>query len=221
MRIRAFPYKEKHNALSAWNGHAGGVALTLHPLPAQASFRREKEHDFKNALKEENRIAASPAWLGVYRRLFPGMVNFEIAPVGSVAQKRGVDRIVHLSDGSKVTVQEKYRLYRGPEDILIEYRHIGADGRGWPGWITHTSADYLFMAWLRARHAVLWRMSDVTAVWDTFGPLWQRRFGLKTARNTGYESLNVAISRNEFCRVAAPVSEVAIPEVLTLIGRSV
>jgi hypothetical protein len=113
-------------------------------------------------------------------------------PRGSAAQKAGVDRLLHLGDGSRVTVQEKTR-YAARPDLLIEYRHEDATGRTWPGWIRHTSADLLVYLVRPTGTAHVWSMDTLRRAWTACGEAWKRQYGVRRSINGNYLSLNVPV----------------------------
>ena len=152
-----------------------------------------KTHDWVRDLAHENAEAGAPWWPLVYRALWPSFQSLEIAPRGSEAQRAGIDRVVRFPDGRVLSIQEKTRRLDRP-DLLIEVRHVAADGRTWPGWIEHTSADYLLCLWKPSGVVRLWGMAALRRAWMVNRARWLRTCRTFEAHNAGgYKSVNVAV----------------------------
>ena len=145
-------------------------------------------HSFTNDLAVENREASALFWTIAYNRLFGGIRGQAIAPKGSAEQKAGIDRWVTLASGETVSVQEKTRK-RQVRDLLLELRHVAADGRTWAGWANQDGkADFLLYVSKTDGECRLWRTADLQRVLrrNYFG--WQKRFPIRCSRNRGYET---------------------------------
>ena len=151
-----------------------------------------KTHDWVRDLAHENAEAGAPWWPLVYRALWPSFQSLEIAPRGSEAQRAGIDRVVRFPDGRRVTIQEKTRRLDRP-DLLIEVRHVAADGRTWPGWIEHTSADCLVYVVKASGVVRVWDMPALRRLWAINRARWLRTCRTFEAHNQGYRTFNVAV----------------------------
>lgn len=89
-------------------------------------------HDFKERLAWSQSFADEPFWEACYALAFPDMVGCFACPKDSESQRKGVDRLIHLSNGRTLYVDEKKR---GKEygDILLEF--VSNDRTGTLGWV--------------------------------------------------------------------------------------
>ena len=103
-------------------------------------------HNFDASLKQSMDDANDPFWHRAYNVLWPNqIVRLEkVLDIGR--QKRQVDRIVHLKDGSNVLFEEKMRHKHYGADVLVEYWSSKEDDT--PGWAVKegTLAEYLIYA---------------------------------------------------------------------------
>lgn len=171
---------------------------------------RHGKHSFLRSLTIESKIAAHMAWPAIYRGIFGPCMCMQVVQ-GSDMQRAGIDRVISRSRRERLRIQEKFRLSRRPYDVLIETGHVADSGRRWPGWIDMTEAEFLFMAWIKARYAILWDMGDFRGAWRIFGNVWTERYGVRLCQNTGYRSENVPIPISVFCDVAEPLKVATWP----------
>lgn len=76
-------------------------------------------------------FADEPAWGEYYSRVFPNLAYTAKVSKDGVMQRSGIDRVVHLSNGHILTVDEKKR--RGSwTDVLVEqWSDLERKKRGW------------------------------------------------------------------------------------------
>lgn len=146
-------------------------------------------HEFKKDLKfstEQEEFLAE-----IYQGYFNNMINSEFV-IDLDMQKSGIDRIIHLSNGKTVTVDEKIRRIENTTDILLEY--VSNNATGALGWIEKDSAvDYICYIWLPAKKAVLLPFFLLRKAWLTNKEQWLSEYKTYKAYNQNYHSLNVAI----------------------------
>jgi hypothetical protein len=153
-------------------------------------------HNFEADLAAENSESTALFWSICYARLFPGICGQRIAPKGSAEQRAGIDRFITLASGETVSIQEKTRK-RTRRDLLIELRHVAADGRTWAGWLSECKANYLLYVFRDTGECRLWTVQELrhAALINHFR--WQRIFRVRIAKNKGYESINVPVPFSE------------------------
>lgn len=133
-------------------------------------------------------------WLAVYRKAFPTMTRCEIC-TDTTRQRQGIDRVLTLSNGRTVNVDEKKRAQEYG-DILLEY--VSALEYKTPGWIEKDLAiDYLAYAFMRSHRCYLFPWPMLHRAWVQYGQAWKDKYGKVTAKTkTGgstYQTLSVPV----------------------------
>lgn len=132
-----------------------------------------------------------PFWDAVYKKAFPNMVGHLPTPGDNEAQRRGVDRIIQLTNGKTLYVDEKKRRQSYP-DFFLEF--ISVDRTGAPGWIEKDLAiDFLAYAFIDTRRAYLLPWEPLRRAWRHFGEEWKARYGVRTVANSTYNTVGVCV----------------------------
>lgn len=151
-------------------------------------------HDFKEMLAFSEQASDEPFWDAVYRKAFPGMVNHMLASGDTESQRMGIDRVIILSNGQVLKVDEKKRTKVYP-DILLEY--ISVDKTGAPGWIEKDLAiDYLAYAFMQNRKVYLFPWLLLRRAWYHFKDKWIETYPKIVANNSNYKTISVAVPIN-------------------------
>jgi hypothetical protein len=104
-------------------------------------------HKFSETLAFSHSCADLPVWRSIYSSLFPTLIGMEDMRHTGLHQKRGIDRILTLSNGKQITVDEKVRRKAYP-DILLEYVSVRRHGRrDVPGWVCNPDYDCDYIAY--------------------------------------------------------------------------
>lgn len=118
--------------------------------------------------------ADDPMWFRIYSLLYGWNVTIERV-TDRAAQRRGIDRIVVLPSGRRLSSQEKHRPTRSLLDVAIEVKHVHSDGYERPGWIVQPSdADLFIYACSQDWRAFACRASRLKAAWAGHAEKWQR-----------------------------------------------
>ena len=160
------------------------------------------QHDFNESLAKSQAQADAPWWESVYRnafRNFGGMLNVR---EDGWAQRGGIDRVVTLTSGKTVTVDEKVRDEDWP-DILWEF--WSNKERKIPGWCAKDLAcDYIAYAFVPSQTCYLLPALQMRRAWMRHGRTWvdlgRRRengFRIVVAKNVGYTTESVAVPIRE------------------------
>lgn len=153
-----------------------------------------KVHDFHRSLKASHEWADAPWWAEVYGLMFPGCQIQDMREDGWW-QRAGIDRRLHLPNGTTVTVDEKVRPEDWPDFALEAFSHWHEEdeGRRKPGWMDYAACDYLAYAFVASRRCYLLPMRELQRVWaDNKREWWllaaERRSGFRfaDAQNRGY-----------------------------------
>lgn len=135
--------------------------------------------DFSTDLEFSEKASCEPFWKAVYDKAFPNIVNQMPCPGDTVSQRMGIDRLVMLSNGFTIAIDEKKRR-DNYGDISLEYRHVYANGDTSPGWIEKDlSIDYLAYAIMPTLSCYLLPWQTLKRVWNTKGKEWTR-LGIET-----------------------------------------
>jgi len=150
-------------------------------------------------------------WHAVYWKAFPGVVTIELCS-DLPRQKQGIDRLLHLSNGKALAVDEKKRGREYP-DILLEY--TSCEERSTPGWIERDLAiDYLAYGFMQSQRCYLFPWAMLRRAWAQFGQDWKAKYrpvrAATTIGSTQYHTLSVAVPTDVLRRA---VSTAAIIDV--------
>ncbi|MBO6755450.1 MAG: hypothetical protein JJ902_03935 [Roseibium sp.] len=155
-------------------------------------------HDFKQSLAKSHEQESAPWWQEVYQAAFPAFKTMHSVRCDGWAQRGGIDRVVCLSSGKQVLVDEKVRYSVWP-DIAIE-RWSDRDKRT-PGWVQKDLAcDYIAYAFVPTKRCYLLPFLNLRAAWINNGRDWIRRaeqgkdgFKIVIAPNSGYDTESIAV----------------------------
>lgn len=151
-------------------------------------------HDFRRSLDRSHEWADAPWWREVYDLMFPESMVQDMRKDGWW-QRAGIDRRIHLSNGTTVTVDEKVREKDWPDFALEAFSHWDEDNesRRKPGWMEYAACDYLAYAFIPSRRCYLLPMRELQRIWHDCRSEWwalaraeQGGFKFADARNTSY-----------------------------------
>lgn len=107
------------------------------------------------------------------------------------SQRQGIDRVIHLSNGKTLYVDEKKRE-KDYGDILLEY--ISVDRTGAPGWMEKDlSIDYLAYAVMPCHRCYLFPWLMLRRAWLHYREQWIGKYETRVAKNSSYNTLSVAV----------------------------
>ena len=157
-----------------------------------------------------------PFWHAVYWKAFPNLKTIEVC-ADLPRQKQGIDRLLHLTNGKTLAVDEKKRG-REYADILLEY--TSCEERNTPGWIERDLAiDYLAYGFMQSQRCYLFPWAMLRRAWAQFGQDWKAKYrpvrAATTVGSTQYHTLSVAVPIDVLRRA---VSTAAVIDVSGLQG---
>ena len=148
-------------------------------------------NDFKNDLAYSLASSTEAFWDAVYKKAFPGMTGSMLCPNAGPTQHMGIDRVILLSNGRCLYVDEKKRREKRG-DILLEY--LSNDRTGALGWIEKDlSIDYLAYAFMETRQVYLYAWPLLRRAWLHYGPEWKEKYRIPPVINSTYKTFCVAI----------------------------
>lgn len=158
-------------------------------------------HDFKQQLAWSEAGGDESFWVAAYRSAFPNFVNCMQTTGDTAAQRMGIDRVIALSNGVNLRIDEKKRR-KDYGDILLEY--ISVDTTGALGWIEKDlQIDYLAYAFMESHRVYLLPWLLLRKAWIKNGTAWieagrqhKAGFRLVEADNRRYKTLSVAVPTN-------------------------
>ena len=165
-------------------------------------------NDFYEDLAFSTGASLEDFWGDAYRIAFPDMVRYETCE-DLDWQRLGVDRVIYLSSGHTLHIDEKTRR-KVYHDIVLEY--VSNDRYNTPGWIEkNLSMDYLAYAFLPTRKVFLFPWQPLRRAWETNKSNWLAKYRNVRAPNHGYNTLSVAIPIIELRREVAQAMVVTVP----------
>ena len=148
-------------------------------------------HDFQEQLAYSEEASGELFWDAIYRKAFPDMVNHMPASGDHDSQRRGIDRVVMLSNGKTLYIDEKKRKKDYP-DILLEY--ISCDTTNAPGWMEKgLFIDYLAYAFMPSQRVYLLDWLMLRRAWIRYSEEWKKKYDCVPAQNVGYKTWCVAV----------------------------
>lgn len=145
-------------------------------------------HRFGKSLDLSYRYADAPWWNEVYNNLFPGCVIQDMRLDGWW-QRAGIDKRLHLTNGTTVSVDEKVREQDWPDFALEAFAEwTGTVEDSAAGWMElaasgQLACDYLSYAYVPSRTCYLLPMRELARAWVTYRREWWR---LASAERKGY-----------------------------------
>lgn len=148
-------------------------------------------HDFYERLAYSQQGSDEGFWNEVYEQAFVGFLSATPVLGDSQAQRLGIDRLVFLSSGQVLRIDEKKRDTVYP-DILLEY--LSNDRTGAKGWIEkELQIDYLAYAFMPIKKVFLYPWQQLRVAWKRNGASWKKRYRNVAAQNYGYKTWSVAV----------------------------
>lgn len=143
------------------------------------------EHRFGTSkAKEAKDVSANADWVNAAYSVLGDIAAIEVVHDLS-RQRRGVDKIITLTDGKVLRVQEKYRDQEW-HDVLLEYESVSTNST--PGWIEREDHDTDYLAYIvkPSRRIDIFPWRALRSAWSANGSAWKDRYPTKQARNEGY-----------------------------------
>lgn len=133
-------------------------------------------------------------WETIYAKAFPGLQAFTNAREDGELQRHGIDRTLILSSGKAIYIDEKVRR-ENYGDILLEY--VSNDKKNTPGWCEKPLfCDYIAYAVLPNNTCYMLPVEPLQTAWGRNKKEWIDKYGIKTAKNQGYQTLNCPLPIN-------------------------
>ena len=132
-------------------------------------------------------------WEEIYRQAFPAFACMNDVRNDGWAQRGGIDRVIVLSSGKTVTVDEKIRR-RSYADFCLEYKHDFYDGHSERGWVAKDLAcDFIAYGWEPLGVAYLLPFHQLRRAWRDNAKAWVGQFHISRAENGRYVSIGCCV----------------------------
>lgn len=148
-------------------------------------------HNFAESLKRSNAEADSPIWNAIYKKAFPTLATAMCVRHDGWAQRGGIDRVITLSSGKTLYVDEKVRSV-DYGDVLLEY--WSNLERAIPGWIAKDLAcDFIAYAVVPSQKCFLLPFHSLRLAWRNNKDRWVKDYKKVVADNGSYTTVSVAV----------------------------
>jgi hypothetical protein len=148
-------------------------------------------HSFEERLAWSRSMSGKLWWSECYRRAFGDGFTMQTIEGDGWAQRAGLDRRLVLPCGRVVGIDEKVREFEYG-DVLLEF--MSDEGRNQPGWaVKPLAAEFIAYAVAPTGRCHLFPTLTLQRAFRHLGEGWKRRYGIKSARNTSWVTLCVAV----------------------------
>lgn len=148
-------------------------------------------HDFHERKAYSLRAGDESFWSAVYAEYFADLARIETVEYPDPRQFKGIDRVLHMTSGDSVTIDEKKRARDYP-DILLEYlSNSRTRSLGWVEKPLYT--DYIAYAFMPSQTVYLYPAYLLRRAWLQNKLTWLQKYPPKRADNHGYYSLSCAV----------------------------
>lgn len=148
-------------------------------------------HNFRESLERSHAHSDATWWLEIYRQAFPGLASAVNVRQDGWAQRGGIDRILTLSTGRVIYVDEKVRE-KDYGDILLE--RWSDEAAKSPGWVQKPLAcEFIAYAIAPSSTCYLLPVLTLQRAWRLHGLDWINAYPEKRANNGRYVTISHAI----------------------------
>jgi len=159
-------------------------------------------------------------WMAVYRKAFSNLLRCELC-TDLTKQRQGIDRVLYLSNGRTLYIDEKKRA-REYSDILLEY--TSAKERNTPGWIEKDLAiDYLAYGFMQSQRCYLFPWAMLRRAWTQYGDTWKAKYKEVVARtqvsNFTYQTLSVPVPIDVLRRAVSTAAVIDVSKEFSANGQ--
>lgn len=163
-------------------------------------------HNFADSLALSKSYADAPWWGEVYGSYFGNRIaSMMYVHDDGWAQRGGIDRLVTLTDGTTIKVDEKVRS-RDFDDFALEV--WSNDAKHTPGWMEKSlTTDFIAYAFVPSRRCYLLPYQPLKRAYETHKRQWHHAYGFIFGRNRGYVTSCIPVP---ICEVERALTEIAL-----------
>lgn len=153
-----------------------------------------KLHDFNERLAFSHAQSDASWWLDVYRQAFPRLAAMVDVRADGWAQRAGIDRVLTLSCGRQIKIDEKVREKDWPDFCLEQWSDTAGKK---PGWIQKPlDCDFIAYAFMPSATCYLLPTDMLQRAWRLNGRDWISRYKSIEAHNRRYVTTSVCVPRD-------------------------
>lgn len=159
-------------------------------------------HSFNEELKFSLNTDLEHALNESYKKIFP-VENIETITDINL-QKLGVDKIITLTNGRRLSLDEKIRKTDYQDILLEKYSNSELKVAGWIN--DHKITDFISYVIISSRIYYLISYPLLRSTWNRKKDDWEKMFGTKTAQNQGYSTVSIPVPFKElFSEINSPI----------------
>ena len=147
-------------------------------------------HNFRADLARSHRAAQSPLWNDIYGLAFPDF-HSQVIEKDLALQRQGVDRLITLTSGRVVKVEEKQRYEEWPDILLEMWSDKEHRKKGWAA--KPSVSDYLLYIFNPSHRCYLYPFDELLRVTRVNAEDWLGAYGWKKSPNIGYETWSIPV----------------------------
>jgi hypothetical protein len=162
------------------------------------------QRTFAESLAISNHYSQDKVWENIYKSVFSNFHAMVDYSHNGIHQKRGVDRIILLKDGTAFKVDEKIRV-KAFDDIALEYASVVRNGKIEAlGWVCdpEKDSDYIAYAVNPLGSGYIFPYKDLKRAWITYGEAWIQKYRQRYHKGCTYRN-GLVDYETFFCPVPA------------------
>ena len=150
-----------------------------------------KIFNFQERLEFSKKPENELFWQTVYRKAFPDMLFAKACVGDGQGQRLGIDRIVQLSSGKTLHIEEK-TIEKDHQSFFLEY--ISNSAIKSEGWIKkELLIDYFAYAFIPSGRCYLFPWQLLKRTWNYHKNNWMNKYPKASAQNNGYSTQGLII----------------------------
>lgn len=177
----------------------------------------DNSNNFIDDLDFSHKQSMRDFWIEAYKRYFDDSgLNTDLVIPAEDRPDNGIDKIIHFSNGTSVSVDEKVHRTNSFKDkfIFLEMNHINPDGSyRSPGWVRdkNKKCDYLAYAKEDMEQVYIFPFREMQRAFELHGADWQRRFKVTSTNNGWYRSECLLLPAGEVSEAIQRNIAIAVP----------
>jgi len=154
-------------------------------------------HQFAESLEKSHKADEHAFWEQCYRQAFPSFAGMNNSREDGEHQRKGIDRLVFLSNNKTFLIDEKIRFTKF-NDIALEFEHVYNNGVKTKGWVCKPLlCDFIAYAIAPLGKCYLLPTTQLQQAWRRFNSEWLTTYQVIESKNQGYISRSLCIPANK------------------------
>lgn len=145
-------------------------------------------HDDLRASESDDLI---PFWTAAFKARFPEMANCIFNYADNQAQRKGIDCLLFMNDGSTVRLDQKNDKYP-PNNFFLEFVSVIDERK--PGWIAkNLDVEYIAYGFINHGKCYMLCWRELRSAWKRHRAEWCKKYKVSDVPNNGYMTRGVAV----------------------------